>query len=192
MTTIRLETPADIDVREDLLDRALGPGRLLKTCERLREDRLPALALVAEDAGGFAGTVRLWHVAAGPGRAGLVLGPLAVDPRVRSQGIGAQLIRAALDWARAQGHGAVLLVGDAPYYARFGFTAAPAGLWLPGPVERERFLGLELTPGTLAGAQGFVSPTGRLAPKPDLAALVAAAANGDAMSWRQTSLRRAA
>ena len=96
MTTIRLETPADIDVREDLLDRAFGPARLQKTCERLREDRLPALALVAEDAGRFAGTVRLWHVAAGPGRAALVLGPLAVDPRVRSQGIGAQLMRAAL------------------------------------------------------------------------------------------------
>ena len=63
--------------------------------------------------------------------------------------------------ARKLGHGAVLLVGDAPYYARFGFSAAKtAKLSLPGPFERERLLGLELREGALDGARGLIVPTG--------------------------------
>ena len=58
----------------------------------------------------------------------------------------------------------VLLVGDAPYYARFGFAGAlTTGLVLPGPVDRARFLGLELTPGALAGSKGLVTATGEIA-----------------------------
>lgn len=177
--TIRDERPCDAAARELLLDAAFGPARHLKTCERLREGRLPSFALTAEDeAGRVVGTVRLWHVAAGPGRRALMLGPLAVDQSERSRGIGATLMRAALNRASVEGAQAVLLVGDAPYYARFGFSAGlTENLWMPGPVERDRFLGLELVDGALAGARGFVSATGELAPTPDLAALVAAQAN---------------
>jgi predicted N-acetyltransferase YhbS len=175
--TIRGELPGDLAAREALLDAAFGPARHLKTGERLREGRRPADALVAVDGQGrVVGAVRLWHVAAGPRRPALMLGPLAVDGALRSRGIGAALLRTALNRAAAAGHGAVLLVGDAPYYARFGFAAAlTGGLWMPGPVERERFLGLELRPGALSGAWGFVSPTGEPAPRPDLAELVACA-----------------
>ncbi|GGH30668.1 GCN5 family N-acetyltransferase [Alsobacter metallidurans] len=184
---IRPETAADFDAREALLDAALGPARTLKTCERLREGRLPALALAAERAGRLVGTVRLWNISAGPGRAALMLGPLAVDGAARSEGLGGKLMRAALTLAAATGHEAVLLVGDAPYYQRFGFSAdLTSALWMPGPVERERFLGLELKPDALRGAHGLVSPTGVLAPKPDLDLLVAAMAAGD------EGLRRAA
>jgi GNAT superfamily N-acetyltransferase len=193
MTTIliRSETAADRVAREDLLESAFGPTRFEKTCERLREGRLPAVALVAEVGGRIVGSVRLWAVAAGPGRPALVLGPLAVDGASRRAGIGARLVATALNQAAAGGHGAVLLVGDAPYYARFGFTAALTGaLWMPGPVERERFLAVELQAGSLAGARGLVSPTGPVAPKPDLAALVAAAmaaANDDGRSARRAA-----
>ncbi len=182
--TVRDEVAADVARRDALLDAAFGPARFLKTCERLREGRLPAFALVAVDADGrVVGTVRLWHVAAGPGRKALMLGPLAVDVSARSQGVGATLMRAALNRAALGGHGAVLLVGDAPYYERFGFTAAlTQALWMPGPVERERFLGLELREGALAGAWGFVSPTGELRPTADLATLVAAAQGGSAQA----------
>ncbi|WP_460450877.1 GNAT family N-acetyltransferase [Alsobacter sp. SYSU BS001988] len=184
--TIRPETPADVDAREELLDAAFGPARHAKTCERLREGRLPALALAAHRGGRLVGTVRLWNVSAGPGRSALMLGPLAVDPGARSEGLGGKLMRAALSLSAAAGRGAVLLVGDAPYYERFGFSAAlTQGLWLPGPVERERFLGLELVPGALTGARGLVSPTGERAPTPDLGALVAAAfAHDDAQARR--------
>ena len=193
MTTIliRSETAADAVAREGLLELAFGPTRFEKTCERLREGRLPAVALVAEVGGRIVGSVRLWAVAAGPGRPALVLGPLAVDGAFRRAGIGARLVATALNQAAAGGHGAVLLVGDAPYYARFGFTAALTGaLWMPGPVERERFLADELQAGSLAGARGLVSPTGPVAPKPDLAALVAAAmaaANDDGRSARRAA-----
>ncbi|WP_018262792.1 GNAT family N-acetyltransferase [Methylobacterium sp. WSM2598] len=179
MIQIRDERATDIAARERLLDTCFGEARFTKTCERLREGRLPAegLALVAEQDGRLVGTVRLWDVAAGPRRPALMLGPLAVEPGLQGLGVGGTLMRAALARAAALGHRAVILVGDAPYYARFGFAAEAVGaLWLPGPYARERFLGLDLAPGALAGAAGLVQATGRPAPAPDLAALVAAEA----------------
>ncbi|MCX8253848.1 GCN5-related N-acetyltransferase [Beijerinckiaceae bacterium RH AL1] len=176
---IDAERPEDRDAREMLLDRAFGPSRFGKTCERLRAQRLPAagLSLVARAhdyglGGGevvgteLVGTVRLWHVEAG-GVPALMLGPLAVDAGYRRFGIGARLMEAAIERATALGHQAILLVGDAPYYARFGFGRAPTlALRMPGPVEADRFLGLELRPGALARARGAVRATGAL----DLAA----------------------
>jgi predicted N-acetyltransferase YhbS len=180
MMTIREETPADAPAREALLDACFGDARFEKTCERLREGRKPAdgLSLVLERDDHLIGTVRLWHVAAGPNRPALLLGPIAIDPSRQGLGLGAKLMRAALNRAAMLAHRAVLLVGDAPYYERFGFSQKMTeGLWLPGPYERERFLGLELRPDALAGARGLVSATGALEERPDLAALVAAAAN---------------
>ena len=107
--------------------------------------------------GRLVGTVRLWHVSAG-GMPALVLGPLAVDASCRKLGVGAALMRHALAAAKARGHRAVILLGDAPYYARFGFSAAKTGeLSLPGPFERERLLGLELREGALDGAWGMIA-----------------------------------
>jgi predicted N-acetyltransferase YhbS len=180
MMTIREEHPFDTPAREALLDACFGEERFRKTCERLREGRkaTEGLSLVLEMDGRVVGTVRLWHVNAGPGRPALLLGPIAVDPALQGLGLGAKLMRAALARAAELSHAAVLLVGDAPYYGRFGFTAdVTSRLWLPGPYERERFLGLELRPGALAGARGLVGATGTMEEKPDFAALVAAAAN---------------
>jgi predicted N-acetyltransferase YhbS len=176
MVSIREEKIADGVAREALLDEAYGVARFAKTSERLREGRLPAdgLSLVAIDHGRFVGTVRLWNVAAGPGRDALLLGPLAVHPQHRNRGIGTTLMRRAIARARLAGHGAVLLVGDAPYYSRFGFSAAPTrDLWMPGRFDRDRLLALELKAGALDGACGLIGAAGRLAPAPDLAALVA-------------------
>jgi predicted N-acetyltransferase YhbS len=136
MFDIRHEAPRDVPARDALLDRCFGEARFAKTCERLREGRLPAdglsLAVTQDDA--LVATLRLWHVAAGPGRPALMLGPVAVEPALQGVGIGAKLIRDALRRAAALDHRAVLLVSDAPYYARFGFSAEAAGaLWLPGP-----------------------------------------------------------
>ena len=177
MVTIREEKIADVAAREALLDEAYGAARFTKTSERLREGREPAkgLALVAVERGRIVGTIRLWHVAAGPGRAALLLGPLAVHPDHRNRGIGTTLMRRAIARARLAGHGAVLLVGDALYYGRFGFSVEQTGnLWMPGSFERERLLGLELKPTALSGARGMIGATGELAPKPDLNALIAA------------------
>lgn len=166
MFAIRHETPFDIAAREALLDLCFGAERTRKTCERLREGRAPAdgLALVVEHAGRLVATIRLWHVSAG-GWPALMLGPVAVDPALQGLGIGGRLIREALERASAAGHSAVLLVGDAPYYARFGFSHdAVAALGLPGPYEAARFLGLDLVPGALGRAAGLVTGTGALLP----------------------------
>ena len=161
---IRDERPRDEAAREALLDRSFGPGRFTKTCERLREGRLPAdgLSFVALDGATVVGTLRFWHVECGR-KVALMLGPLAVDPATRSAGIGRALVEHGLKRAAKLGHDSVILVGDAPYYARFGFTASPvAQLVLPGPVDVARFLGLELVPGALAGTSGRVVGAGLL------------------------------
>ena len=148
--------------REALLDTAFGAARFGKTCERLREGRLPAhrLALVARDSSGLVGTLRFWHVDAG-GVPALLLGPLAVAESHRMLGLGGALMCAGISRAAALGHGAVILVGDEPYYRRFGFRRAPMErLDLPGWYDPARFLGLELEPGVLAGANGLVAATG--------------------------------
>jgi predicted N-acetyltransferase YhbS len=165
MTMIRAEIAADTPARERLLDRAFGKTRRRKTSERLREGRLPSegLAFTAVDeAGKLVGTIRLWDVAAGSAGPALLLGPLAVDCKSQGQGIGAALMRHAMAEAKMLGHAAIILVGDAPYYARFGFKGElVADLHLPGPVERARFLGIELIPGALDGAEGLVAGCGR-------------------------------
>jgi predicted N-acetyltransferase YhbS len=162
---IRGERAADVVAREALLDACFGEGRDLRTRQRLRDGRAPAegLALSALRDGRLAGTLRLWHVGAGDVPA-LVLGPLAVDPASRGLGVGAALVNHALAAASARGHGAVILLGDASYYARFGFSALKTGeLRLPGPFERERLLGLELYEGALGGARGMIVPSGKVA-----------------------------
>jgi predicted N-acetyltransferase YhbS len=176
MVTIREEKIADVAVREALLDEAYGAARFEKASERLREGRLPAngLSLVAVERGQIVGTVRLWQVTAGPARPALLLGPLAVHPAHRNRGIGSALIRRAIARARLAGHHAIVLVGDAAYYGRFGFSALATGaLWMPGRYERDRLLALELRPGALAGAHGLIGATGQSAPKPDLNVLIA-------------------
>jgi predicted N-acetyltransferase YhbS len=180
MVTIRNETHRDVEARERLLDRVWGPSRFGKTAQRLREGRSPAagLSLIAEQDGKVVGTVRLWHVCAGPGRPVLLLGPLAVDEAWRCRGIGSTLMRRALGAAGRRGHNAVILVGDAPYYQRFGFSAAKTGaLWLPGAFERRRLLGCELKAGSLDGVRGLISATGRLVRKPTFNTLAAASAD---------------
>lgn len=164
--TVEAELPADVAAREALLDRAMGAGRKRKSSEKLRRGRLPAegLALVARSADGMLlGTVRLWNVTLGPdGQPALLLGPLAVEPSVKSAGIGSALMRHAIAQAQRLGHGAILLVGDEPYYNRFGFSAERTGaLAMPGPYERHRLLALELKNGALESACGIVTASGR-------------------------------
>jgi predicted N-acetyltransferase YhbS len=165
MVTVRHETYADGAARETLLDRTFGAARFRKTCEQLRRGRLPSpgLAFGAYDGDELVGTLRLWDIMAGSAGRALLLGPLAVAPELQGRGVGSALVRHAIHEAALSGHNAILLVGDAPYYRRFGFSSAKVrGLRLPGPVVRSRFQGLELKKGALAGAAGLVVPAGRL------------------------------
>jgi predicted N-acetyltransferase YhbS len=171
MITIRRERRGDEAAREQLLDAAYGPVRFSKPSHKLREGRTAAdgLSFVAVDGGRVVGTVRLWQVMAGnlagAGRPVLLLGPLAVDPAYRNRGIGSALMRRAMRDAQ-RGHSAVLLVGDASYYARFGFSNdKTGGLWLGGPYEKHRLLGCEFVAGALDGARGLIRAPRPQAPR---------------------------
>ncbi|QFU17308.1 GNAT family N-acetyltransferase [Microvirga thermotolerans] len=156
---IRNEQPIDSEAIERLHERAFGPGRFARTASRLREGapHLLELSFTAMVGTLLVGSVRLTPVQAGTEMA-LMLGPLTVEPAFEGRGIGAALMRRSLEAARDKGHTLVLLVGDEPYYRRFGFKRVPPGhLVLPGPVNPDRFLAVELAEGALERARGKVS-----------------------------------
>jgi predicted N-acetyltransferase YhbS len=157
---IRPERPSDAAAIERLLDLAFGPERNRKTAYRLREGVPPVrdLSSVAVDGDALIGTLRFWPILAG-GRGGLLLGPFAIRPQDQGRGLGRRLMRHGIGRAAQLGYGSIILVGDPAYYAQFGFTRQlTLGLTLPGPVDLDRFLGLELKPGSLGGARGMVEP----------------------------------
>ncbi len=157
---IRPELPLDAEPIERLHERAFGPGRFARTAFRLREGAPHAadLSFTALVGTLLVGSVRLTPVRAGETLA-LMLGPLTVDPAFENRGIGGALMRRCIETAREGGHALVLLVGDEPYYSRFGFRRIPdRQLELPGPVNPERFLALELEAGALERSQGAVIP----------------------------------
>jgi len=157
---IRPERPLDAEPIERLHERAFGPGRFARTAFRLREGSGHVLDLSFTSLVGtlLVGSVRITPVTAGTVPA-LMLGPLTVDPAFEGRGIGTALMRRAIDAARARGQSLVLLVGDESFYSRFGFKRVPPRqLELPGPVDPERFLALELNEGALDGATGLVTP----------------------------------
>lgn len=136
------ETPEDQPAIEALLDRAFGPGRFVKSSERVREfaDFAPELSFCAWIDGKLSGVVRMWRVRVGEVPV-VFLGPLAVDTDQRSGGVGGLLVERACEAAEAAGERGVLLVGDGPYFSRFGFQAEPArGVRMPGPVNQRRVL----------------------------------------------------
>ncbi len=156
------ETPAHADDIEALHDLSFGPGRFAKTAYRMREGVPPisSLSYVAfiEENGvsRMVGSIRFSPLIVGD-KKGLLLGPLAMDPAVRGQGGGLDLMRTALAAARAEGHQFVILVGDEPYYAKVGFQKVPPGkITLPGPVDKNRLLYCELVTGAFEDVAGLV------------------------------------
>ncbi len=155
---IRLERPSDAAAVERLNERAFGPGRFARTAYRVREGSAPfaTASFVAFVATLLVGSVRVSPVAIGE-RRGLVLGPIAVDPAFEGRGIGSMLMKASIAAARDAGEDLIFLVGDEPFYRRFGFRRVPPmGPKLPGPVDPGRFLVLELKEGALAGVSGEI------------------------------------
>lgn len=154
------EKPSDLAAIEDMLDKAFGPGRFAKTAYRLREGVAPQgrLSFVAWEDGVMRGSLRFWPVEIGDANVpALLLGPLAVDPAHRGRGIAIRMMEIALARATADGNRIVVLVGDEPYYAKLGFSAAMArGLRMPGPVDQARLLALELVPDALRGVGGLI------------------------------------
>jgi predicted N-acetyltransferase YhbS len=157
MLDVRPEGPEDHWEVEALYDLCFAPGREALSSYRLRDGVPPVadLCLVAREDGIVAGAIRYWPVCVGLARA-LLLGPVAVHPTHQGEGLGAWLIRDSVERARAAGWPRVMLVGDAPYYGRFGF-ARLEGVLMPPPTNPERVLGLALQPGAWEGLRGEVT-----------------------------------
>lgn len=151
------ETAQDWWQVEALYDLCFAPGREALSSYRLRDGVEPIgeLCLNARDPEGIlAAAIRYWPVLAG-GSDTLLLGPIAVHPTRQGEGLGRLLISESLGHARRLGWQRVLLVGDAPYYRRFGFEQRP-GLELPPPTNPQRILGLALAGGAWQGISGHV------------------------------------
>jgi predicted N-acetyltransferase YhbS len=155
---IAAEIPQDLWEVEALYDTCFAPGRTALSSYRLRENVPPVagLSLVArDDLDILAGAIRFWPVEVG-GHATLLLGPVAVHPTRQGEGLGALLIEESLDRAGPQGWDRVMLVGDAPYYGRYGFERLD-GVIMPPPTNPERVLGRALTLNAWAGIVGEVT-----------------------------------
>ncbi len=160
MIELRQENSDDWWEVEALYDLCFAPGREALSSYRLRDGvgPVPGLCLVARDGDGvLAGAIRVWPVRAG-GHPALLVGPVAVHPTRQGEGLGAYLIREAVARAAAAGWHRALLVGDAPYYGRFGFARLSA-VEMPPPTNPDRVLGLALSPGAWDGISGPVERT---------------------------------
>lgn len=165
--TIKRMQGADRAAVEALLDIAFGADRQRKTAYRLRDGvpDVPALAFVAYEGGVLVGTIQFWPIsikdeATGAfGPPALLLGPIAIAEHLRGKGVGMGLIDTGVKAAQALGYVHVLLVGDAPYYGRAGFSAATTGgIALPGPFDPARLLARQINAGDPLPAAGIVLP----------------------------------
>ena len=161
---IRHENSGDTPVLSQLAAEAFGPGRFARSAYRVREGIAPVagLSLCGVLDGEVVGGIRFTAIDIGGEAGSLLLGPLIVAPSMTGRGFGRALIEDGLARARGQGFALVLLVGDMPYYGRFGFKPVPGGrITLPGPVDPARLLYLELVPGAIEGAAGPVKACAR-------------------------------
>ncbi|MGE0023021.1 MAG: GNAT family N-acetyltransferase [Hyphomicrobium sp.] len=155
--------PDDVPLISALHDRVFGPGRFARTAYRVREQMGPGSELsrfcrlvAAPDH--LIAALRMSEIAIGGEAGAALLGPLVVAPEHADQGYGRALVKDAIEAARAAGVRLVVLVGDEPYYGRFGFKPVPPGtITFPGPVNPARILAAELAPGALAEYAGVIS-----------------------------------
>lgn len=156
----RRATAADIAAISALHGRVFGPGRFARSAYRVREGKghLSRYCLIAEAHGRLIAALRLTEITIGGRPGAALLGPIAVDPDHRGEGLGSELMRKALDALKADGSELVVLVGDAPYYGRFGFKPVPPGqITFPGPVNPARVLAADLKPDAVTHYRGVVA-----------------------------------
>lgn len=151
------ESTADTPEVEALYDLCFAPGRTALSSYRLRDGVPPVrelCLLLRNEADAIIAAIRYWPVQVG-GKPVLLLGPIAVHPTAQAEGLGGYLMRESLKRATAMGWPRVMLVGDAPYYSRFGFSKLDH-VEMPPPTNPDRVLGLELRPGALVDVEGAV------------------------------------
>lgn len=161
--TTRPMTAADLPKVSELHAAVFGPGRFTRTAYRVRErapgdkSQLSPLNRVAMQGSRMIAAINFSSIRIGGKTGAVLLGPLAVDPAFNGQGNGRRLLAEALEEAKAQGVRLVVLVGDEPYYGRFGFKRVPPGrITFPGPADPARILAAEIEPGAATEYQGLI------------------------------------
>ena len=155
--TLTPEVPDDRWQVEALYDLCFAPGRSALSSYRLRDgvDPIAPLCLTARDGAGIlAGAIRHWPVCVA-GHAVALLGPVAVHPTRQGEGLARLLVHRTLEIAGQQGWDRVMLVGDEPYYSKFGFSRLN-GVVMPPPTNPARVLGRALQTGAWDGVLGDV------------------------------------
>lgn len=158
--TTRLVAPADLAAIQALHATVFGPGRFARTAYRVREGRglMSPFCRAAFDGERMIAALRMTEIRIGDQTGALLLGPLAVDTQYAGKGHGRRLVAEVTEDARARGQSLIVLVGDEPYYGRFGFKRTPPGqIEFPGPVNPARILAAELDDGALARYRGLVT-----------------------------------
>ncbi len=159
MLTIAQETAEDAWEVENLFDLSFAPGRQMLSSYRLREGNEPVAELcqiMRDDTGALVGAIRYYPILIGDeDHEALLLGPISVHPTVQGEGVGGELIQNTLEIARKNGWERVILIGDAPYYGRFGFKKAQ-NLSFPPPVNPDRLLCLPLRQNAFDDVKGDI------------------------------------
>ncbi len=159
METIRAERSGDLEGVRAVNEGAFPTRAEADLVDRLRSQASPVISLVALD-----GTAIVGHILFSPATLErreplrlMGLAPMAVLPSHQRRGIGSALVASGLDACRNLGVDAVVVLGHARYYPRFGFCPASTfGLRSEYDVPDDVFMALELRPGSLAGSTGVV------------------------------------
>jgi putative acetyltransferase len=160
MAIIREERPQDHRAVYEVNRRAFETAAEAEIVEAVRRVAMPPLSLVAVEDDRVVGHILLSPVTIrneDKTATAMGLGPMSVLPEFQKQGIGSQLVRAALESCRKMQHNVVFVLGHTRYYPRFGFEpAALRGLHYKNELLDTHFMVAELEPGALDGLAGIV------------------------------------
>jgi putative acetyltransferase len=159
MPIIRSELPQDVaDIR--LVHRTAFDSPVeADLVDVLRQQAQPFVSLLAVDGDDVIGHIAFspMTLASRPDVSIAGLAPMAVLPSRQRAGVGTSLVRAGLLECARLGFVAVVVLGHAEYYPRFGFLPASTfGLSSEFDVPDAVFMALELQPGALGGCRGVV------------------------------------
>ena len=153
---IRFEQPGDIEKIREVNLQAFETETEANLVESLRNADVELISLVAEENREVIGHILFSPVILGDLKI-MGLAPMAVVPGWQSKGVGTKLINAGLQACEEAGYEAVVVLGHADYYPRFGFVpSVKFGIKSEYDVPPEVFMLKELREGTLKGAAGTV------------------------------------
>lgn len=159
LVKVRAATSADLKALRKLHRAAFGNEAEADLVVALHEQCDALVSILAESEQHVLGHILFSPCRVEPAAAVSLWGlaPMAVMPALQQQGIGGRLIRAGFDCCRERGIEAIVVLGHAAYYPRFGFRPAQRfGLQTIYDVPADAFMAIELVPDALLNVTGVV------------------------------------